>query len=216
MDTSALPVPPPCGRCSAWAPLAPRSGATAQLPLLPHTAAVPAPLPPPHLPLPTQGHLPAAAAPFPARYRVTGPSPESPVYAPAFEEIWRTPSHPGPAKLEGSRAVQSVGTTPGQPVGRSHGSAGFPGGRGTAGRGLLGCGGPRKGNGWDTGQQLKDPLPLLQVLLGAGHTCAGDAHTLTCGHSSGTAGPRHGFPWGCGTGSVLCPSAPASSFLRWG
>lgn len=172
MHTSVLPAFHPREGCSAWAPLAPRSGATAPPPA-PHTAAVPAPLPPlpPATPdsgpplqppaalwwRPKQPHRRATCPPpqphflgrkgraghtrghqLPARCYVTGLSPESPVYTPAFEDIWRTPSRPGQAKPEGSRAVQSVGTTLGRPVGRSHGSGGFSGRR-TAGRGLLGC-----------------------------------------------------------------------------
>lgn len=57
---SALPVLHPHGQCSAWAPLVPRSGATAQQ-SPPPRCCCPRPRPPPPSAVPTQGPPPAPA-----------------------------------------------------------------------------------------------------------------------------------------------------------
>lgn len=238
---SALPVLHPRGRCWAWAPLVPRSGATVPTPMLllsqaPASASICRPdSGPPVQPQPAalrwatlDGYRPAAAA-LPPGERREGPAPpggisflsralsqappqRAPFTSRAFEEIWRTPSHPGQTRLKGSRAGRSVGT-PGQPAGQNTGAAAHRR-TGDCRKGAAWLQGPRGGNGTDTGQELKDLLlaqelgtPVPRTLT---HSCVATA--------LGRQGP--GTASHCDAGRApscaTSPSAPASSSLKWG
>lgn len=159
-----------------------------------------------------EGPAPPGGISFLSRALSQAPPQRAPFTSRAFEEIWRTPSHPGQTRLKGSRAGRSVGT-PGQPAGQNTGAAAHRR-TGDCRKGAAWLQGPRGGNGTDTGQELKDLLlaqelgtPVPRTLT---HSCVATA--------LGRQGP--GTASHCDAGRApscaTSPSAPASSSLKWG